>query len=156
MGTLVKQITRAEGYSYVGEIIDDMSLIVDEDVRARFKFGKDITARDYLLCLREQKRIKSEFKTALEGTDALLTPTVAEPALKVDQIDQSDSAAGLTQPVNLIEYCALSLPNGFTSNGLPSSLQIICAPHMEALALRIGWAYEDATEWNRNFPEGLG
>jgi aspartyl-tRNA(Asn)/glutamyl-tRNA(Gln) amidotransferase subunit A len=47
------------------------------------------------------------------------------------------------------------VPNGFTPGGLPTSLQILCGPGEEALALRIGWAYEQATDWKaRRPPEG--
>jgi aspartyl-tRNA(Asn)/glutamyl-tRNA(Gln) amidotransferase subunit A len=51
--------------------------------------------------------------------------------------------------------CALSLPDGFTQTGLPLSLQIICRPYEEATALRIGWAYQQATEWHERHPPGL-
>jgi len=40
----------------------------------------------------------------------------------------------------------------FTRNGLPLSLQIICRPYDETTALRIGWAYEQASEWKERRP----
>ncbi|MDJ0957788.1 MAG: amidase [Arenicellales bacterium] len=155
MGVLVGRIIGAEGYSYVGELIDDDTLPVDDDVRPRIAIGRDMSARDYLLTLREQQQIKAEFDSALIGIDALLTPTTAEPAPRIEDIDQSGTAAGFTRPVNLVERCAVVLPNGFTAQGLPTSLQIVCAPYQEALALRVGWAYEQATEWHQRFPSGL-
>jgi aspartyl-tRNA(Asn)/glutamyl-tRNA(Gln) amidotransferase subunit A len=48
----------------------------------------------------------------------------------------------------LLDLCALALPDGFTKAGLPTSLQIVCRGYDEATALRIGWAYEQATEWH--------
>lgn len=155
MGTLVGRIIGAEGYSYVGELIDDNSLPVDDDVRPRIGIGRDMTAREYLLALRKQQEVKAEFDRAFNGIDALLTPTTAEPAPQIEDIDQSGTAAEFTRPVNLIELCALALLNGFTAKGLPTSLQIVCAPYRDALALQIGWAYEHATEWHRHFPSGL-
>ena len=152
MGTLVGQIIGAEGYSYVGNLTDDDSMPVDDDVRPRIGIGRGMSARDYLLARREQQQIKAEYDRALDGIDALLTPTTAEPAPRIEDIDQSGTAAGFTRPVNLIERCALALPNGFTAGGLPTSLQIICAPYREALALQIGWACEQATEWHRRSP----
>jgi len=152
MGGLVGRIIGAEGYSYVGHLTDDDSMPVDNDVRPRIGIGRNMTARNYLLALREQQQIKVEFDRALDGIDALLTPTTAEPAPRIEDIDQSGTAARFTRPVNLIERCALALPNGFTVNGLPTSLQIICAPYREALALQIGCTYEQATEWRRHFP----
>jgi len=41
------------------------------------------------------------------------------------------------------------LPDGLSAEGLPTSLQIICRGYREATALRIGWAYEQATQWHR-------
>jgi aspartyl-tRNA(Asn)/glutamyl-tRNA(Gln) amidotransferase subunit A len=155
MGRLVGRIIGAEGYSFVGHLVDDPSLPLDDDVRPRIQVGREMSARDYLLVLREQQAIKREFDAALDGVDALLTPTTATAAPLVSDVDQSGTAAHFTRPVNLIEACALALPNGFTSTGLPTSLQIICRGFQESLALRIGWAYEQATDWHKRRPDGL-
>jgi len=48
--------------------------------------------------------------------------------------------------------CALAVPDGFTAGGLPLSLQIVCQAGEEAMALRIGWAYEQATDWHERRP----
>ena len=47
---------------------------------------------------------------------------------------------------------AMSLPNGFAGDGLPTSLQIACRAYDEATALRIGWAYQNATDWHLRRP----
>ncbi len=126
-----------------------MSLPVDDDVRPRIGLGRDMSAQEYLLAIREQQQLKCEFAEAFSGIDALLTPTTATAAPEVDSVDQSGTAALLTRWVNLIEGCALALPNGVTSGGLPTSLQIVCRGHDEQTALRIGWAFEQATDWAR-------
>jgi len=69
--------------------------------------------------------------------------------------DQTTTPAFFTRFVNLLELCALSVPDGFTRTGLPLSLQIICRPYDEATALRIGWAYQQATDWHERHPPGL-
>jgi aspartyl-tRNA(Asn)/glutamyl-tRNA(Gln) amidotransferase subunit A len=114
-----------------------------------------MSARDYLLALRERETIKREFEAALRDVDALLTPATPTTAMAVDAIDQKTTAAGMTRPANLLDYCALALPDGLSSTGLPTSLQIVCRGHDEATALRIGWAYEQATPWHRAMPKGL-
>jgi aspartyl-tRNA(Asn)/glutamyl-tRNA(Gln) amidotransferase subunit A len=58
--------------------------------------------------------------------------------------------------VNLLERCALTVPNGFTRGGLPSGLQLIGRPYDEATVLRLGWAYEQATDWHTRILSGLG
>jgi len=155
MGSLVGRIIGAEGYSFVGALVDDQSLPVDDDVRPRIQTGRNLLAQDYLLALREKEIIKREFEAALVNVDALLTPTTATVAPPVDAIDQAGTAAGFTRPFNLLDFCALAVPNGLNSGGLPISLQIACRGHGEATALRIGWAYEQATQWHRAAPKDL-
>jgi aspartyl-tRNA(Asn)/glutamyl-tRNA(Gln) amidotransferase subunit A len=155
MGGLVGRIIAAEGYSFVGALVDDPALPVDDDVRPRIQPGRDMLAKDYLLSLRERESLKREFASALAGVDALVTPTTPTVALPVAAIDQKTTAAGLTRAANLLDYCALAVPNGMTPKGLPTSLQIICRGYDEVTALRIGWAYEQATEWHRAMPKGL-
>ena len=144
MGAVVGRIIGAEGYSFVGELTDDPKLPVDDDVRPRIGLGRGMSAKDYLLTLRERDRIKRECSAALADVDALLTPTTASVAPPVDAIDQSGTAAGFTRPINLIEWCALALPNGTGAAGMPTSLQIACRGYDEATALRVGWALEQA------------
>jgi aspartyl-tRNA(Asn)/glutamyl-tRNA(Gln) amidotransferase subunit A len=155
MGALVGRIIAAEGYSFVGALVDDAAQPVDDDVRPRLQPGGSMSAKDYLLTLRERETIKREFASALNGIDAVLTPSTPTVAQPVSAIDQKTTAAGMTRPANLLDYCALALPNGFSANGLPTSLQIMCRGYDEAKALRIGWAYEQATEWHRRAPPGI-
>jgi aspartyl-tRNA(Asn)/glutamyl-tRNA(Gln) amidotransferase subunit A len=117
--------------------------------------GKTISSRDYLHALAEREAIKRAFAAPLDEIDALLTPTTAMPAVPVAEVDQTTTPAVFTRMVNFLDLCALSLPNGFTRSGLPISLHIVCKPHDEATALRIGWAYEQATEWHTRRPPGV-
>ncbi len=145
MGTLTGRIIGAEGYHFVGALTDDPALPVDDDVRPRIGLGRGVSADEYLTLLAERDAVKARFEAALAGADALLTPTVATPAPPVDSIDQSGTAATYTRPINLVEWCALALPDGLVE-GLPTSLQIACRGGAEELALRIGYAFEAATD----------
>ena len=148
-------IIYAEGYSVVGDLCDQTDLPLDEDVRPRILAGKRVSARQYLDALAEMGRIKAQFAAALEAYDVLATPTVGTPAIPLDHVDQTSTPAGFTRAVNLLERCALTVPNGYTGEGLPSGLQLIGRPYDEATVLRIGWAYEQATEWHNRLPSGL-
>jgi len=152
---LTGQLIGAEGYSILGDIVDRLDLPVDDAVRPRIGMGKSLSARDYLQGLAQREKLKQQFGSLFEDIDALLTPTTAMPAIPVTQVDQSTSPALFTRMVNLLDLCALSLPNGFTRAGLPSSLHIVCKGYDEALALRIGWAYEQATDWLARLPPGI-
>ena len=96
--------------------------------------------------------MKLSLAAALDGIDALLTPTTMRAALPVDEVDQTSAPAHYTRFGNFLDLCALSLPNGFARDGLPISLQIVCRSYEEATALRIGWAYQDATDWHIRRP----
>jgi aspartyl-tRNA(Asn)/glutamyl-tRNA(Gln) amidotransferase subunit A len=146
------RIIGAEGYRFVGHLVDDASLPTDPHVRPRIQLGKNISARDYLLTLAERQEHVRAFAQALSGVDALLTPTAQTAAIPIDKADQGGTAAHFTRPGNYLGLCGLSVPNGFTADGLPISLQILCAAGEETLALRIGYAYEQATDWKTRRP----
>jgi aspartyl-tRNA(Asn)/glutamyl-tRNA(Gln) amidotransferase subunit A len=148
------RIIGAEGYRFVGHLVDDMSLPVDPHIRPRIQVGKGMSARDYLLALAAREEHRRAFVAAMEGVDALLTPTVQTAAIPIDKVDQSGTAAGFTRAGNYLGLCGLAVPNGFTRDGLPTSLQVLCHAGCEDTALRIGWAYEQATDWTSRRPPG--
>jgi aspartyl-tRNA(Asn)/glutamyl-tRNA(Gln) amidotransferase subunit A len=153
---LTGRIIGAEGYFLVGDLVDDMSLPIDDAVRPRIGSGRAISARDYLRALHERDLAKQKFAAALAGVDALLTPTTRTAAVPLDAVDQGSTPAHFTRFVNALDLCALAVPDGFTATGLPLSLQIVCRGYDEATALRIGWAYQEATDWHERRPPGVG
>jgi aspartyl-tRNA(Asn)/glutamyl-tRNA(Gln) amidotransferase subunit A len=100
--------------------------------------------------------LKVSFNAAIEGVDALITPTAVTPAIPVTAIDQNSTPAMFTRWVNFLDLCAVAVPNGFTVGGLPISLQIICRAYAEPLALRIGYAYQAAHDWHQQVPPMVG
>jgi aspartyl-tRNA(Asn)/glutamyl-tRNA(Gln) amidotransferase subunit A len=147
-------IISAEGYALMRELIDDPDVALDEHVRPRLAAGRSITSQAYLEALSRRETMKVEVAAALADVDAILTPTTATAAVPVDEVDQTGSPAHFTRFVNFLDLCALAVPNGFSSDGLPCSLQIVCRGYDEATALRVGWAYQTATEWHlRTSPE---
>ncbi|HEV8680943.1 MAG TPA: amidase [Stellaceae bacterium] len=153
---MVGRIIGSEAYQLIGDLVDNAALPIDDAVRPRIQLGRGISARDYLGAIAERDALKRRFLAALDDIDALLTPTTQTAAIPVASVDQSTTPAHFTRLVNLLELCALAVPDGFTQTGLPLSLQIICRPYDEATALRIGWAYQAATDWHDRHPPGLG
>ena len=145
-------IIGAEGYRFVGHLVDDATLPTDPHVRPRIQLGKNISARDYLSALAQREEHEREFAVALADVDAVLTPTAQTAAIPIDRVDQSTTSAHFTRPGNYLGLCGLAIPSGFSSEGLPLSLQILCHAGQEATALRIGWAYEQATSWHARRP----
>jgi len=122
--------------------------------------GQQIPAVDYLQAQYERRIFSSTVRTAMQRVNALVLPTMPIPAITVDEIDQQISIDGvpeestaallrLTRAFNLSGLPAISLPCGFTTNGLPIGLQLAGKPFEEAMILRIAHAYQQLTDWHR-------
>jgi aspartyl-tRNA(Asn)/glutamyl-tRNA(Gln) amidotransferase subunit A len=151
-GALAGRIISAEAYAFNGDIADNNDSQMDEAIRPRIRAGAAISSRQYLDALAERENLKREFAAAFGEVDALLTPVAMTPAIPVAEVDQSTTPAFLTRWVNFLDLCGLAVPNGISSSGLPLSLQIVCRGGEEAMALRIGWAWENATDWHERMP----
>jgi aspartyl-tRNA(Asn)/glutamyl-tRNA(Gln) amidotransferase subunit A len=152
LGAINGRIMSAEAYAALSDLVDDNAQQLDQDVRPRVRAGAAISSKDYLTALVERERMKASFNAAIEGVDALLTPTALTPAIPVSSIDQNTTPAMFTRWVNFLDLCALAVPNGFNVGGLPISLQIIGRAYAEPLVLRIGYAYQSAHDWHLRVP----
>ncbi len=146
------RIIGSEGYRFVGHLVDDPSLPTDPHVRPRIQLGRGVSARDYLQALADCQDHRRAFAAATADVDALLTPTTRTAAIPIAEADQTSTPAHFTRAGNYLGLCAVAVPDGFTPAGLPTSLQVMCAGGQEALALRIAWAYEQATPWHTRRP----
>ena len=146
------RIIGCEGYRFVGHLVDDTSLPTDPHVRPRIQLGRGVSARDYLQALADCREHRRAYAAATSDVDAVLTPTTATPAIPIEAVDQTTTPAHFTRAGNYLGLCAAAVPDGFTAGGLPTSLQIMCAGGREATALRIAWAYEQATSWRERRP----
>ena len=146
------RIISAESYAALADLVDDPGQPLDEAVRRRVRAGAAISSRAYLSDLAERERMKALVADAMGDVEALLTPTTETPPPRLGDIDQTQSPTRFTRWANFLDLCALSVPNGFTQGGLPTSLQVVCRPYDEATALRIGWAYQTATDWHDRVP----
>jgi aspartyl-tRNA(Asn)/glutamyl-tRNA(Gln) amidotransferase subunit A len=142
------EIALAEAYVLHGAKAEDPSYPMDSAVRARILSGA-MPEQTYIdACSRAQANAR-EFLTAMQGKDAFLLPTAPVTAIALSDVDEATTPATLTRFVNQLGLCALALPNGTDRKGLPTSLQIVCRPFHEALALRVGYAFEQSTDWHR-------
>lgn len=100
--------------------------------------------------------IRDDFNRAFEQVDVIITPTSPTTAFrlgeKVDDPLQMYLSDVYTVTVNLAGLPGLSLPCGFDGNGLPVGLQIIGPAFEEARLLRVGHAYQQATDWHLRAP----
>ena len=93
--------------------------------------------------------------------DALLAPVLSIPVPQLAEVDVSGGAGmmrilneitRLMRPVNVLGLPALSVPAGFTPNGLPCGFQLIGRPFAEARLYRLGHAYEGAADFAARRP----
>ena len=135
------EIMMAEAYAMYGQLAEDPAVPMDPAVRTRVLSGA-MSARSYIQARDRARSDAQSMLAALEGFDALLTPTTAVMPIPVSEVDETTSPSMFTRFVNQLRFCALAVPNGLSPAGLPTSLQIVCRPHNEPLALRIGRALE--------------
>ena len=106
----------------------------------------------YLKAQQVRTLIRRDFQQALARCDALVTPVAPTTAFRLGEKTADPLTMYLsdifTISVNLAGLPALALPCGFDGAGQPIGLQVIGRPFDEATVLRIGHAYEQATEWH--------
>ena len=154
------------GYSY--QQSEDMWGALEQT--RRHGFGPEVTRRImlgtfalsagyydayYLKAQQARTLIRRDFAEVFQSVDALVTPTSPVVAFPVGEKTGDPLQMYLidvcTLPVNIAGLPALSVPCGF-SGGLPVGMQLI-GPHLaEPTLLRIGHAYEQATEWHTQRP----
>jgi len=114
----------------------------------------------YLKALKVRTLIRREFDAAFETHDVLVTPVSPTPAFKLgEKMDdplQMYLSDVCTIPVNIAGIPGITVPCGFASAAdaarLPVGLQILAKPFDEAKMLRVAYAYEQATDWHKQFP----
>jgi len=131
-------------------------------VRARLEPGYAIPATAYLESLRARTPLLERFcATTLAGVDAWLAPVVNLLAPTLEQTGAKGGAemrriigelTPLTRWVNYLGVPALALPGGFDERGLPIGLQLVGRPFGEGTLLRLGMAYQQATDWHLRMP----
>jgi len=147
------RIIAVEAWALHRDYVEDEKLPIDPWVRKRIIGGKSISAADYIDELRERKRCAAVFANWMRGRDALLTPTLPITATPVEEVDEATSPlATFTRVANYLGACALSLPAGLSSDGLPVGVQLMGAPFTEAMLVQLGRAFQSATDWHRRRP----
>ncbi len=144
-------VTTSDAAAFHRERLKDKPDGFGTDVLTRLRSGAGSTATDYSLARRTQTLVKHRMAKYFRDHDLLLTPTTPIPApLREgqDAVEQARMLTRYTSPFNTAGLPALSLPCGFTAEGLPIGMQIVGADWSEAKVLRAGHAYEQATAWH--------
>ena len=125
-----------------------------EMVRARFRIGGLLSAGDYVQAQRCRQVVKREFAEVLRKVDLLVTPTMTQPAAAFQGYDATSTIRGpsFTAPFNVTGLPAISVPCGFTANGLPVGMQIAGKPFDEPTVLRAAYTYQQHARWFERRP----
>jgi aspartyl-tRNA(Asn)/glutamyl-tRNA(Gln) amidotransferase subunit A len=168
-GLMTGPIVGAEGAAAFLDLIESGGL---RDLKAkadRVGYGGTlIAAVDYLQALRLRERARAPMAKIFERVDALAAPTRATVAFPIGvDFDKAfpELAEGrpkdFVSPIgtligagNAVGFPALSLPNGFGREGLPTGLQLLAGAFQEDALVAIGREFQARTDWHRRRPEG--
>ena len=123
----------------------------------RIRSGENVTAAQYIAGRSELEVARRKTSTIFGEVDLLVTPTTPIPAPRIADLrarteDLRPAELKLlrnTRPFNVWGLPAISVPCGFTQEGMPIGLQIAGPPWREDVVLRLAHAYEQATAWHK-------
>jgi aspartyl-tRNA(Asn)/glutamyl-tRNA(Gln) amidotransferase subunit A len=139
--------------------------------------GLEAPASSYLRTLQHTQRVQAALNNALEGIDALVLPTtpIVAPSIEATEAaaTRAEEAAAAarargdptpptggptasigryTSPFNRSGHPAITVPCGFSAEGLPIGMMIVGERFQEGMVLRIGHAFQQATQWHTRRP----
>ena len=130
-------------------------------VLMRLQNGLAIPGVSYLEAMRWRGPALAAYLAAVAGVDAVIAPVapVAAPTIAESDVGNSPDAEAViqrltrfTRPINYLGLPALAIPSGFTKSGLPVAMQLIGRSFDEAMLLRIGAAFQRATDFHARVP----
>ena len=152
-------ILRAEAYAYHKEYVSKSPDLYQPQTLKRIQTGADITASAYIQARHQLEQIRRSVARVFETVDLLITPTTCVPPFAIADLldpttlrDKELLMLRNTRPLNMLGLPTVSVPCGFTRTDLPIGMQITGPPGGEATVLRLGYAYEQATEWRKRKP----
>jgi aspartyl-tRNA(Asn)/glutamyl-tRNA(Gln) amidotransferase subunit A len=158
-GPTVGTIISAEGASAFRDLIETgrMNELRGADKQAAAWAALMIPAVDYLQAMRLRTKMCKTLHELYAKYDALVAPsrtTVAQPIARNFDESYREFAAGpaIIPAGNLAGQPALSVPNGFGPNGLPTAIQFTGKTWTEARLLSIANRYQQATDWHTRRP----
>ena len=131
-------------------------------VLMRLQNGLAIPGVLYLEAMRWRAPALAAHLAAVAGVDAVIAPVAPVPAPTIAESDVGNSPDAdaviqrltrFTRTVNYLGLPSLAIPSGFTPKGLPVGMQVIGRPFDEAMPLRIGAAFQRATDFHARLPK---
>ena len=157
-GPSVGTIVDAEGASAFRELIESgrVSELASPEGRVGGFAASLVTAVDYLHAMRLRAPMRRAWAEMFRKVDVLAAPSRATVSYPVDKtFDKAYPGIGASSPIgasNLVGVPAVSVPNGFGQNGLPTGIQLVGPAWGERELLELAVAYQSATDWHARRP----
>ena len=160
---IASTLQMAEATTFHKKLIQTQGNRLDPVVRVRLEAGLFISATDYIQAQRARALFYHQGLGLLGEVDLLAGPTVPvtafEPGQSEIEVEQGRMKVipwlmQYTRPFNLTGFPAITVPCGFSREGLPVGLQLAGRPFEEATVLLAAHAYEQSTEWHQKHPPG--
>jgi aspartyl-tRNA(Asn)/glutamyl-tRNA(Gln) amidotransferase subunit A len=136
--------------------LEDPASGLGEDIRERLTIGYRATGIDYARAMRMKERWAQALDDTFRQVDCILTPTVAGPAPLAEQsramILATRDLTRFTFVWSFAEVPSLSVPCGFTADGLPLGMQLVGRWWDEARLLALGHAFQRETDYHLRRP----
>jgi aspartyl-tRNA(Asn)/glutamyl-tRNA(Gln) amidotransferase subunit A len=154
----VWQILFGETYAIFGDIVQKQASLVNPKILPMISLGKETTMKQYVDGCQQLALLRHNADSLLQDVDVLVLPTAPTPPLRIADCAAKGTTAFVNDnvmPFNLLGLPAISIPCGFSSEGLPIGLQIIGPRFGEATVLAVAHQYQQATDWHKQHPQGL-
>jgi amidase len=133
---------------------------VSGTIAGLIEHGRTVTAVDLMKTHYARLAFSGALATLFADIDLLLVPTqpladftIAKEAELFTHPDELSAFLRFAVPFDMSGSPTIILPGGFTAKGLPLSFQLVGRHLDEALLVRAGHAYQQATDWHRKHPE---
>jgi len=135
-----------------------------EEVKRRIMLGTYILSKGYYEDYYGRARkvrtlVRQDFEEVFQSHDAVVTPVSPTVAFKIGEKMDDPLKMYLsdifTISANLAGIPGISIPCGYSREGLPIGLQILTKAFDETTLLRVAYAYEQNTHWHKREPEDL-
>jgi aspartyl-tRNA(Asn)/glutamyl-tRNA(Gln) amidotransferase subunit A len=156
-----RTIFRAEAFAFHAAHLAKTPELYLTETRRKLELGAALDAPTYIKARRDLAKMRRDAASVFNTVDVLVTPTapVAAPRL-VDYPKTFDDLLALegssvlrnTRPFNMLAIPALTVPCGFTRDGLPVGLQIAAPLWQERRIFAMAKAFEAATDWHERTP----
>jgi aspartyl-tRNA(Asn)/glutamyl-tRNA(Gln) amidotransferase subunit A len=153
-------VVAVEAYAYHTPYLTKTPELYQPSTLARLKGGATISASNYAEARRELDRLRRAVGAVFSSVDLLVTPTTPRAAVTIADgaHEETPPPGGVspllrnTQPFDIFGLPTISIPCGFTREGLPIGLQISGPRFGESHVLALAHAYQQATDWHTRRP----